>query len=590
MTARRSRGARNGGRTRTPLDGAADFKSAASACFAIRAKRHYRRHDRADRKALRRTADRPECFRSCLGVMHTPGSIPAQAATESRTMPNPLQFNFGRVAADQAVPRRIPDECFRIALLGDFSGRAQRGENRIGDERARLKPMRLDADTFDTLIERFGARLRLPLGPGQDGGSIELNPRSLDDLHPDALYDSLPLFAELALLRKRLSQPGTSSAAAAEVRQWASTHGAASAAAAAPAPVRSDAVRTDGGLIDFVALLGLPAMTRPPSPIDALIREVIRPHLQTNVERVAHDAPELTAAVDSALSASMREVLHHPAFQGLEAAWRSLDFIMRRVETDQTLQVLVYDVSADEFAADLAASDTLEDTGLYRLLVEQPALDGRHGAPSALIGHFSFAMTAPHAELLGRIGAIGARIGAPFIAAIGHHGLQGPDLAPDAAATLAWQALRQLPAARYLALATPGFVLRQPYGRRSDAIERFNFEEFDAHQPPGSLLWGNPAVLATVLLGQHVVDAGAHVAPARHLDVDNLPLCWWTDADGDAIAQPCTEVLLTDATMARVQAMGFIPVLQHRGRAEVRLGGFVSLAGAQLAGRWTDPA
>jgi hypothetical protein len=54
------------------------------------------------------------------------------------------------------------------------------------------------------------------------------------------------------------------------------------------------------------------------------------------------------------------------------------------------------------------------------------------------------------------------------------------------------------------------------------------------------------------------------------------------------VAQPCIELLFTDRTIARVQTLGFIPVLQRQGRDEVRLGGFVSLAGAQLAGRWTN--
>jgi predicted component of type VI protein secretion system len=504
-------------------------------------------------------------------------------------MPHNFEFNFGRVATDRPAPRRLPDERFRIALLGDFSGRAHRGERRIGDELAQLKPLRLDADTFATIFEKFETRLRLQMGAARDGNTIELNPRSLDDLHPDALYDSLALFSELARLRKQLSQPDTFAAAAAQVRQWAPAPGAADAVVAAPAPARNDAVRTDGGLIDFVALLGLPAMPPAPSPIDALIREVIRPHLQQSTTPAAPDAPELTAAVDRALSASMREVLHHPDFQGLEAAWRSLDFIVRRIETDETLQVVVYDVSADEFAADLGATDVLEDTGLYRLLVEQPGLHAQQGGLSALVGHYSFAMTAPHAELLGRVGAIAARAGAPFIAAIGHQGLQVSDDTMDPTAVRAWQALRKLPAAHYLALATPGFLLRQPYGKRSDEIERFAFEEFDPRQPPARLLWGNPAVLAAVLLGQHVREAGADVAPAQQLDVDNLPLCLWTDADGDTVAQPCTEWLFTDRTMARVQTLGFIPVLQRRGRDEVRLGGFVSLAGAHLAGRWTNP-
>ena len=44
--------------------------------------------------------------------------------------------------------------------------------------------------------------LTLPIG-GEAG--IEVRLSSLDDLHPDELYDNVSLFAELATLRQRLS-------------------------------------------------------------------------------------------------------------------------------------------------------------------------------------------------------------------------------------------------------------------------------------------------------------------------------------------------------------------------------------------------
>ena len=506
------------------------------------------------------------------------------------SMPMPMQFNFGHLASQAPAARALPDDRFCIALMGDFSGRAHRGERRTRDELSRMKPVRLDADSFDAVIQSFGTRLRLALGADQGRATIELNPRSLDDLHPDALYDSLPLFAELALLRKRLAQPSTFAAAAATVRQWAAATATATAAtaedAAPAAPRRQDAVRTDGGLIDFVALFGLPALQRPPSPIDVLIRAVVQPHLQHSVARESPDAPALIAAVDQALSVSMRELLHNPDFQALEAAWRSLNFLMRRVETDRTLQLWVYDISAEEFAADLAATDALENSGLYQLLVAQPALDAQPATPLAWVGLYSFALTAPHAELLGRAGTVAAHAGAPFIAAIAHPALQGADDSLDSSATQAWQALRDLPAARHLALATPGFLLRQPYGKRSDAIERFAFEELDRRPSQTTLLWGHPAVLAAVLLAQHVRAAGADVAPARQLDLDNLPLWQQVDADGGDIAPSCTEGLLTDREVGRLQSLGLIPLLQHRGQDALRFGGFMSLKGEPLAGRW----
>jgi type VI secretion system protein ImpC len=228
----------------------------------------------------------------------------------------------------------------RIALLGDFSGRAHRGELRIGDALARCKPLKLDVDTIDRVIAGFGTRLQIPLG----AGSVALQPRSLDDLHPDALFDQLGVFAELARVRQRLGQPASFSAAVAEVQQWARP----ADWPAEPEPLhfaRGNTVPVDGKLSDFARLTGrTSAPPSPPSAIEALVHHAIAPHL---VQAASPQAPAWIAIVDQALSATMRELLHHPDFQCLEAAWRSLDFIARRVETDESLQVVVYDISAE---------------------------------------------------------------------------------------------------------------------------------------------------------------------------------------------------------------------------------------------------
>ena len=49
----------------------------------------------------------------------------------------------------------------------------------------------------------------------------------------------------------------------------------------------------------------------------------------------------------------MRDILHHPDFRALEAAWRSLHFLIRRLETDEQLTVSVLDVTKAELTADL---------------------------------------------------------------------------------------------------------------------------------------------------------------------------------------------------------------------------------------------
>ena len=52
-------------------------------------------------------------------------------------------FNFGRVSASGSALQGRHDEVCRIVLMGDFSGRAHRGERRSADELARCKVQRL---------------------------------------------------------------------------------------------------------------------------------------------------------------------------------------------------------------------------------------------------------------------------------------------------------------------------------------------------------------------------------------------------------------------------------------------------------------
>src|SRR5439155_11794368 len=124
---------------------------------------------------------------------------------------------------------------------------------------------------------------------------------------------------------------------------------------------------------------------------------------------------------------------------------------------------------------------------------------------SILVGQYTFDHSREDVELLGRIARIASRAGAPFLAAASPRILGCTSLAdaPDADDwqkqtgtdnEAAWTQLRQLPESVYVGLALPRFLLRQPYGKKSDPIERFQFEEMVPGAVHEDYLWGNPAV------------------------------------------------------------------------------------------------
>src|SRR2546423_1317758 len=81
---------------------------------------------------------------------------------------------------------------FRIALVGDFSGRASRSGAKHESALHGRRPLRIDRDTLDDSIAQLRPKLELTIA--SDAQPIEITFNSLDDFHPDSLYSRLPFF------------------------------------------------------------------------------------------------------------------------------------------------------------------------------------------------------------------------------------------------------------------------------------------------------------------------------------------------------------------------------------------------------------
>ena len=480
--------------------------------------------------------------------------------------------NFGTPAPGPGVAH---GSVFRLALLGDFSGRASKGEAATGKALAGRKPLRVDVDNLDTVLERLAPRIVLPFG---DEGTVEIPIASMDDFHPDQLVEALPLFEQLLSLRRNLQSRSGFERAMKEVLSWAGSE-------PLPPPTtrraRGGAIALDRTLSDFARLTGLRGPRE--ASADDLIRRLVGPFV---VPATDSRQEALLARVDAALSDTMRRVLHHPDFQCAEALWRGVEMLVRGLETGARLQIVLYDISAEELAADLASTDNLAHTALYSLLVEQPATDADAGPLAMIIGLYGFELAPPHIDLLGRLAQLTGGAAAPFVSAIGPDALREPEHEWHPLIRSAWSELRALPAAAYLGLATPRFLLRAPYGKRSDPIDAFGFEEFNRQSGLSGMLWGHPGLLIALCAGQAWLKGGTSMQLGSVAVVGDLAVYVYRDADGDQVALPCTERLFPETQAAKVSSVGVIPIVSLRGRPEVRVAGFGSVAGQPLAGRW----
>jgi len=512
-------------------------------------------------------------------------------------------FDFGEVnltaGGDDSPATPQSETPFCVAILGDFSGRTSRGVSEpgsIADRRAVL----VDRDNFDEVLAKISPEIHLQLGGTDSAVSLQFS--ELDEFHPDRLFERAPLFQRLQAIRARLQDPASFAAAVEELGLGSSPPAPAKPHASEPPPSVASAVPrvAAGNLLDQMIEQtetqdsgGRPR--RAPDELRDFVRRVTEPHL---IAAADPRRTEVVEAIDRAISAQMRAVLRAPDFQALEATWRAVFLLVRRIETDSQLRLYLIDISREELAADLETSSDLRATGIYRRLVEKSV--GTPGAePWALIaGNYAFGPERKDAELLGRFAKIAAAAGAAFLAAASPRLLGCISLAAtpeprdwkppqDADGASAWAALRRLPEATAIGLALPRFLLRLPYGRKTDPIESFDFEEMPDTPSHENYLWGNPAFVCALLLAQSFSEYGWDLRPGVISQLDGLPLHIY-EQNGESALQPCGEALLTENAAEHILERGLMPLVSFKGKDTVRLVRFQSIAEPlrALAGRW----
>lgn len=509
-------------------------------------------------------------------------------------MPGRMEFDF-RFSQPGArrPPRPGSGGPLRILVLGDFSGRQSRGLVESGSALSGRPIVSLDRDNFEAVLARLSPRLRLEGGDAVPPAA-EIEFRRLEDFHPDALYDHLPVFKSLREIRAQLQEPANAGRVAAQfsgdtagVGDGAEERGRISGPAGG-APSEDDRATLRRLLGRSPERPGLPRVD-----ITPFLRRIVEPYIVPSADP---RLPDLLAALDEATSDLMRALLHDRALQRLEAVWRSLWWLVTRLEMGEDLELHVLDLTKEEVDVEVrrAGADP-EASPLLRLLGGcEPQSPGPW---SLILGDYAFGPTPRDVELLGALGAVAARSGGPFLAAadpliLGCRSLADtPDPGDwndrDGERTTAWQALRTSPVAAWVGLALPRALLRLPYGARTDPLERFAFEEMAHGAGHEALLWGNPAFACGLLIGMAFQEKGWSMQPGDLLDIGDLP-AYVDEVGGDRRMTPCAEVFLTERAADAILGRGVMPLMSLRNTNAVRLVRFQSLADppAAIAGPW----
>ncbi|KFA93377.1 type VI secretion system contractile sheath large subunit [Archangium violaceum] len=303
--------------------------------------------------------------------------------------------------------------------------------------------------------------------------------------------------------------------------------------------------------------------------VEAFIAEMLAPNRsEERIDKALVDA--MIAEIDKRLSSQVNEIMHHEEVQKLESSWRSLKFLVDRVDFRENIRVEMLNVSKEDLLKDFEDSPEVVRSGLYRLVYsnEYGVFGGK--PYGLLLGNYDFGPGPQDIDLLRKCASVAAMAHAPFIANTSpemfgeQNFLNLPNLKDlkslfEGPQYARWHSFRESEDARYVGLCMPRFLLRLPYGEKTIPVKAFNFTE-DVVGQHDKYLWGH----ASTAFATRVADSFAKfrwspniIGPQSGGAVEMLPLHQY-EAMGEIQTKIPTEVMLTERREYELSEEGFI--------------------------------
>lgn len=290
------------------------------------------------------------------------------------------------------------------------------------------------------------------------------------------------------------------------------------------------------------------------------------------------------ARLDALLTEQVNAILHHPAFQKLEASWRGLLYLVRQVPEGENIKVRVLNVSWKEVTRDLERALEFDQSQLFRKVCNE-----EFGTPGGepfgvLLGDYEVrhghAPDHPFDDVgtLVSLSSVAAAAFAPFVAAAHPRLLdltsfveleQPLDLARtfEQAEYLKWKAFRDTEDARFVGLTMPRVLMRLPYADDGSREDGFRFREDVEGADQARYLWGTAVYAFGAVLIRAFARSG-WLASIRGVErggdgggVVTGPCVPSFSTDRPGVAGKCvTDVIVTDAQERELGELGFMPL------------------------------
>jgi type VI secretion system ImpC/EvpB family protein len=379
-----------------------------------------------------------------------------------------------------------------------------------------------------------------------------------------------------------------------------------------------------GGLLEWI--LAAPGPARPPEAsalehfleesqpwpaLAAWLRLTDGPPAVATKAEVARVLSRDIARIDELLSRQVNAILHHKAWQALEASWRGLHYLVQTLPEGEDIKVRVLNVSWKEVVRDQKNALEFDQSHLFRKVYEEE-FGHPGGEPfGVLLGDYEIRHRLgpeyPYddIETLKKLSSVAAAAFAPLITGV-HPSFFGLDHFAkldrplnlsrifELFEFLPWRTLRQMDDARFLGLTLPRVLMRLPYSDDGSRVEEFRFHEEVKGPDLTRYLWGSSVYAFGSVLIRSFAESG-WLAAIRGVQrgvsggglVTDLPVhSFGTERPGVAI-KCSTDVVITDAQEKEFGDLGFIPLCHCH---DTEFSAFYGNQSIQKAAKYDTPA
>lgn len=296
-----------------------------------------------------------------------------------------------------------------------------------------------------------------------------------------------------------------------------------------------------------------------------------------NKTRISHTIQEGIGNIDRILHRQLNEILHHQAFQQLEATWRGVRYLTKHTNPSQNIKVRLLSAKKEEIKRDMDRAIEFDRSALFKLIYE--AEFGTFGGEpfGILVGDYEFSGIPQDVAMLKDIAGVVAASHAMFITGTAPTMLDmdrfGQLDTPKNLPKLfkqkewsKWREFRKSEDARYVAMTLPRVLYRCPYGRRKDRIHPgpIYLEEKVGGVHPDKYLWGNASYVLAAKICDSFRGTGGF-SSFYGLEgggiVDDLPVPTF---DAIPIPKMSVDVCIPDEMERTLSNLGFICLLHRR--------------------------